>query len=135
MPETNGAVYLADLLALQMLNANLTEGLNMIESTHVGRFFTEEAVYKDNHNEFRGRNAIQAHFSAMASHTRTRHSFSLCNITISESGRASGVLGYIKYSEGKPGAPLISVNDVNDKYELGIDGIWRIATRKVKLAF
>ncbi|MDX3969226.1 MAG: nuclear transport factor 2 family protein [Bradyrhizobium sp.] len=135
MHEGNGAVYLADLLALQMLNANLTERLNKIESNHIGQFFTEEAVYEDNHNELKGASAIQAHFSAMASRTRTRHSFSLCNIAISEGGRASGVLSYIKYSEGQPGAPLISVNDVDDRYELGIDGIWRIATRRVTLAF
>lgn len=135
MDEDNSSGYLADLLALQTLNTNLTSTLNWMCGPEIGRYFTSNAVYTEDAYELRGRAAIETHFVQIASRQKTRHSVSVCRILILGSGAASGTLLYTRYSEGRPGAPLISVNDVEDNYELGEDGLWRVAIRAVKRAF
>jgi len=133
MREADRGVYLADLLALQTLNGNLTCALNL--AGEIGHFFTTEAVYQEDRRNIKGRKAIEAYFAELSSKRKTRHSFNVGSISVSDDGQASGVLLYVRYRDGEEGAPLVSIYDVNDTYELGDDGIWRVSTRAIGFQF
>ncbi len=132
------AKYLADLLALQVLNTNVAHHINRGDCDALADYFVDDAKYEEDARTSKGRDAIVAWFRARsdAHQAPTRHIYSAVHVVIVDPKFARGSSLRVSYVARKPphepalASPI--VYDVDDVYQLGLDERWRIVGRTEK---
>lgn len=130
----NSALYLADLLALHTLNANLTRCLNHCRFGELSDFFAEDATYIENDLIAIGHAAIRDFLETSASRSPARYDFNAPCIELTEGAYATGTCLRVAYVRNSEGSLAFSVYDVNDHYTLCLDERWRIVRREIQFA-
>ena len=134
MSET---VYLADLLALQILNTNVAHYINRCEFDALSDYFIDGAIYEENAQRLTGRDQIIEWFSVVASGIAlpVRHTYSGLRIVILDRASAGGSsvrVSFLARKSPRDSGEVVTVCDVDDVYQIGADGRWRIAERTTK---
>ena len=133
----NQAKYLADLLALQVLNTDVAHHINRGDCEALVDCFVYDATYEEDTQTSIGREAIVAWFRARSQARRAprRYSYSAVRVIIVDPKIARGsslrVTYLIEEPSPEPAFPPI-IYDVDDVYQLERDGRWRIAGRTEK---
>jgi hypothetical protein len=132
------AKYLADLLALQVLNTNVAHHINRGDCDALADYFVDDAKYEEDTQTSKGRDAIVAWFRdrSDAAQAPTRHIYSAVHVVIVDPRVARGSCLRVSYvARRSPHDPALAspiVYDVDDVYRLGVDERWRIAGRAEK---
>ena len=132
------AKYLADPLALQVLNTNVAHHINRGDCDALADYFVDGAKYAEDTQASKGRDAIVAWFRARsdAHQAPTRHIYSAVHVVIVDPKFARGNSLRVSYiARRSPHEPALAppiVYDVDDLYQLGVDERWRIAGRTEK---
>jgi ketosteroid isomerase-like protein len=121
--------YLADLLALQVLNTNFMHHVNGGEFDALPEYLTEDAVFEVDGQTQRGHEQITARLRADAARIVRRILNGGLRIVIQDAEVATGTSVHASFKVGNRGAITIAVYDVDDLYRLSHDGRWRIAQR------
>jgi hypothetical protein len=133
--------YLADLLALQVLHTDIAHHINRGDCDALADYFVDDAKYEEDTQTSMGRDAIVAWFRARSQATQTpaRHSYSSVRVVIVDPKFARGNSLRVSYvARRSPHDPALAspvIYDVDDIYQLGVDGRWRIASRTEKSVF
>jgi hypothetical protein len=126
------AEYLADLLALQVLNTDVAHHINRGIYDALVDYFVNDARYEDDTQSFKGRDAIIRWFRAR-SQASMRHSYSAVRVLMVDETVARGSSLRVSYvARTSPHDPTLAsplIYDVDDVYQLEGDGRWRIASR------
>ena len=132
---------LADILAIQDINASFAHHLDRDEVEPLVALFAEDARYSNGARTSHGRAEIEAFYrSRTAQGVRTaRHMFSGLRITFTGPDEAHATSTWLSFAQNA--APPIEysipflVADFEDSYRRGADGAWRIACRHIRPIF
>jgi SnoaL-like domain len=124
MSET---LYLADLLALQILNANVAYYINRSQFDALSDYFIDSARYEEDARKLTGRDKIIEWFSVVASEIAVpvRQTYSGLRIVIVDRVSAGGSSVRVSFLAGKSpqeSGETVRVCDVDDVYQIGADG-------------
>jgi ketosteroid isomerase-like protein len=138
--EIDASERLRIRLALEDLNTAFAHHLDHGEIEALADLFTEDALYTHGERISRGRAEIEALFrSRAAKGPRTsRHLYSGLRLTIDSATAATGTSVCLSFAaDGLPPLPAkpFLVADFDDRYRLGGDGRWRIASRHIHRVF
>ena len=134
-----GAVDAAARQAVEALVHRHAWLIDRGQAGEVAELYTEDAVLTGIGPEKRGRAAIAAWASAREAMTGRRSRHVQTNLLVEDGG--DGLLtGHVTLTlyrhDGEGGAPTpMLVGDYSDRYRLGADGAWRIAERRLTVAF
>ena len=132
---------LADLLAIQELNAAFAYHLDHGEITPLVALFTDDARYSNGARVSSGKVAIEAFYRGRAEGgVRTsRHLYSGLRIRLDGADQAGATSVWMSFAQNA--APPIDysvpflVADFIDAYRRGQDGVWRISSREIRPIF
>ncbi|CAN0392112.1 unnamed protein product [Phaeothamnion confervicola] len=122
------------MLALKILNTNLTYHLNNSDFSSVADFFTEQAVYREGDRDAVGPERIVLLLEETLD-LGVRQIFTDPYLHILNEGKARGCFLRVVFSRVSGNPSLGSISDVMDEYELCVDQCWRISRRAVTLVF
>lgn len=132
---------LADILAIQELNASFAYYLDRNEVEPLVALFAPDARYSNGARQSRGRSEIEAFYrSRTAQGVRTaRHMCSGLRIAFEGTDRARATSVWLSFAQNSPppidySTPFL-VADFEDTYERGEDGEWRILSREIRPIF
>lgn len=132
---------LADILALQDLNASFAYHLDRDEVGPLVALFAPDARYSNGARQSHGRAEIEAFYrSRTALGLRTaRHMYSGLRITFDGPDQAHATSVWLSFARNA-GPPIeysipFLIADFEDTYERGSDGEWRIASRHIQPIF
>lgn len=132
---------LADILAIQELNASFAHHLDRDEVEPLVALFAPDARYSNGTRVSQGRAEIEAFYrSRSAQGFRTaRHMYSGLRIRFDSADRAHATSVWLSFAQNAPppieySIPFL-ITDFEDSYVRGDDGEWRIASRHIRPIF